>query len=653
MIRKILIFGLATTALLLPLESKLPNIDSPKVMEKVHEIVKSHASHSKITNEILQRILVNFIEELDPNKTYFTESDIEPWINPSPSFINTALSQYNSGNFKLFFDIQSKMVSAIDRRHRLDKKIDLQNLPKKVDPKEFKDMKWAATENELLTRLERIKSIQLETSEKLNEELRDKSLQRMQKNQAKFEEEITDTDPLHREQFVLSYVLKATASALDAHTSYFTPGEATQFMINVQQRLFGIGAQLRDDLNGFSVVKIIEGGPAYEKKELKVKDRIVAVDNEPVVGMDILSAVELIRGKEGTLVNLTIIREVGEGDDKKEEQHEIKITRGEVVLKETRYETSFEPYGDGVIAYLKLFSFYQDPENSSSIDLAKEINRLKKEHNIKGVILDLRYNSGGMLSQAVGVTGLFITKGIVVGIKDNTGNVQYLRDLDSKTLWDGPLIVLANRASASASEIVAQALQDYGRAIVIGDDHTYGKGSFQTFTLNANEEGDVNPEGEYKVTRGRYYTVSGKTPQLTGVLSDIVVPGPLSEIDIGEKFSKYPLENDSIRQNFNDNLSDIPYLQRQKIKLLYRHDLQKKLDIYEPYLDKLKTNASHRLENNKNYQAFLKELKKENADESDTEEQFGQNDLQLTETYNIMKDLILMMEVNQLQKKNS
>jgi carboxyl-terminal processing protease len=650
MIRHILLALLTWNLFFQPAHSRLPEITPPKVMEKVQEIVKSHAAHRELTPEIMQRILVNYIEELDPTKIYFIEADIDPWINPSQTFLQTSLKQYNDGDFRLFYSIQDKMVDSIERRHQLDKKIDPDNLPKDVDPKEFKDMKWVKTENELLTRLERIKALQIETSAKLNEELREKSLQRIKKMQTKREEEIANPDPRHREQFVLSSVLKATASALDAHTSYFTPGEATQFMINVQQRLFGIGAQLRDDLNGFTVMKIIEGGPAHEGKQLKNKDRIIAVDDEPVVGMDIISAVELIRGKEGSPVKLTVIREIGEGEQKKEEKHNITIVRGEVVLKETRFETSYEPYGNGVIAYLKLFSFYQDPESSSTQDLSKEIERLKADHHIKGIILDLRDNAGGMLSQAVGVTGLFISKGVVVGIKDNTGSVQYLRDLDGKVTWDGPLIVLVNRASASASEIVAQTLQDYGRAIVVGDDHTYGKGSFQTFTLNANNE-EVNPEGEYKVTRGRYYTVSGKTPQLTGVISDITLPGPLSEIDIGEKFAKYPLENDSIKPNFDDDLSDIPFSQRQKIRLLYKFDLQKKLNTYEPFLPTLRTNSTYRIENNKNYQALLKEIKKENILEQEAEEQFGQNDLQLTEAYNIMKDLILLMDISQFTAK--
>src|SRR5690606_13622424 len=138
-----------------------------------------------------------------------------------------------------------------------------------------------------------------------------------------------------------------------------------------------------------------------------------------------------------------------------------------------------------------------------------------------------------------------------------SNQIQRLRNIDNKLMWDGPLILLINRASASASEIVAQALQDYGRAITVGDDQSYGKGSFQTFTLNVTSD-HVNPQGEYKVSRGRYYTVSGASPQLVGVKSDIIIPGPLSESDIGERFGKYPLSADQIQASFDDDLSDIP-----------------------------------------------------------------------------------------------
>ena len=642
-------FGIASVSLFFPFnsEAKLPELTPKNTTEKIHEIMKAHATYKTLTPVLVKRTLQNFIDELDPSKTYFIESDIHQWLEPSDELVNKVLLDYDHGNFSTFENIHAEMVKAIHRRHKLEEKMNSEQLPKQVKAEEFKDMKWTTSEEELLTRLMRIKALQIETAAKLNEETKEKSLQRIAKRQAKYEEELLTADSVQKQRLILSDVLKAISSALDAHTAYFTPDEAAQFMINVQQRLFGIGAQLRDDLNGFTIVKIVEGGPAALSKELKLKDRIIAVNGEPVVGMDIIDAVDLIRGEENTPVTLTIIRETGEESDKKEEKLNIILKRAEVVLKESRYESTFVPYGDGVIGYTRIYSFYQDPDSSSADDLFKEIEKIKSEHHLKGLILDLRYNSGGMLSQAVSVTGLFITKGVVVSIKDDTGHIQHLRDLDGKMAWDGPLIVLINRASASASEIVAQTLQDYGRALIVGDDHSFGKGSFQTFTLNTTTKNEaVNPQGEYKVTRGRYYTVSGKTPQLTGVISDIVVPGPLSELEIGETFSKFPLENESISPSFDDNLDDIPYLQRDMIKRLYKFNLQPRLHIYDVYLERLKKNSALRIETSKSYQTFLKELKK-NSDtdvEEDKSEQFGQSDLQLYEAYDIMKDLLYFKE---------
>lgn len=424
-------------------ECKLPDLTPTLVNTKLSEIMKAHASHKKLTPSIVERTLNNYLELLDPNKSYLIESDIHQWLHPSEELLTQILQDYNRNIFREFEQIHQVMAQAIQRRHEWEKKIDLNNLPKHVNPDEFKDMKWTADENELLARLARIKSLQLEASDKLADDQKNKTMQRIQKRQTKFEEDILASNPIEHQQLVLTNVLKATASALDAHTAYFTPDEAAQFMIHVQQRLFGIGAQLRDDLNGFSIIKIIEGGPAAENKELKVKDRIIAVNGEPVVGLDIIDAVELIRGEKDTPVTLTVIREGLENENiKKEDKLDVTLKRGEVVLKETRYESSYEPYGDGVIAYLRLYSFYQDPESSSADDLAKELAKLKNNHAIKGVILDLRFNSGGLLSQAVEVTGLFITKGIVVSIKDDAGKVQHLRALEGQSCWSGPLMVL-------------------------------------------------------------------------------------------------------------------------------------------------------------------------------------------------------------------
>jgi len=231
-------------------------------------------------------------------------------------------------------------------------------------------------------------------------------------------------------------------------------------------------------------------------------------------------------------------------------------------------------------------------------------------------------------------------KGVVVSVKDNTGLVQKLRNTEPNMTWDGPLIILTNRASASAAEIVAQALREYGRAIIVGDPESYGKGTFQTFTLEASNYGKVNPKGEFKVTRGRYYTVSGKTPQLVGVPSDIIVPGLFSGMEIGEKFSKYPLEPDQIAPSFDDDLSDIPLIHRQQVMRLYKFNLQQIVTTYEPYLETLKKNAAQRIKSNQNYQNFLEAISKKEFSQLPS---FGQMDLQLHEALNIMKDLLVLM----------
>jgi len=637
-IKKIIILLLLCTCIVA--EGKLPELTPQKATATTQEMLAMHAAYKELSPVVVRRTLPLYIEHLDPIKTYFIYPNIQQWTNPSDQLVEQVIVDYKSGRFTIFEQIFDALVNAVQCRQVINEMIATTQLPKKVDARSFKDLDWANSQDELEERLLQIRGLQIETASKLNDELQDKSMQRILKRQEKFEDDILNNDPNHRQKLILSQVLKAVAASLDTHTAYFTPDEAAQFMINVQQRLYGIGAQLRDDLNGFTIVKIVEGGPAEAGGELKIKDRVIAVNSEPVVGMDIIDAVELIRGEENTPVVLTVIRE---DDNGKEENVNITIIRGAVVLKETRLETSYEPFGDGIIAYLHLHTFYQDEENSSAADIASELAKLKAEHDVKGVILDLRYNSGGLLSQAVQVTGLFITKGIVVSIKDNEGNIQHLRDLDNNTIWDGPLIVLVNRASASASEIVAQTLQDYGRALVVGDDHTFGKGSFQSFTLNS-QTGNINPAGEFKVTRGRYYTVSGKTPQMTGVTSDIVLKGPLSEFDIGEQYAKYPLANDRIPPNFDDDLSDVPPSQRARVRMLYKFGLQSKLDLYSSYIEHLRRNAEHRIHNNKNYQAMLAELKEKDPEEEEDKQEFGQNDLQLIESFNVMKDLIMMRQ---------
>ncbi|MFN0065436.1 MAG: S41 family peptidase [Chlamydiales bacterium] len=619
---------------------KLPDITSEDVKVTLNTIMEAHAAYKELTPEILERAIDCYLDELDSTKCYFLAPEVERWTSLPTEGLQKVLSQILHDDYSFFHTIHNKMIFAIHRRNRIEAEIALLPPVEDVSQDDFKELTWANDEKVLQDRLLRIRTLQIQAAEKLEEESRDRVMLLIAKRRASKEEEIKKADSREQEKFVLSNVLKAFAGSLDGHTSYFTPGEATQFMIQVQQRLFGIGAQLRDDLNGFSIVKIIEGGPAWQEKGLKVGDRVIAIDREPVVGYEITDAVELIRGEEGTPVLLTILRHNKEKE--REEKLDLTITRGEVVIKEARIESHIYPFGDGVIAHIALHAFYQDPVHSSCADLYEEIAHIRKEHKLKGIVLDMRTNSGGVLPQAVAVTGLFITKGIVVSVKDNYGNIEHLRDIDGKMAYDGPLIVLTSKVSASAAEIVAQTLQDYGRAIVVGDEHTFGKGTFQTFTLDAANTGKVNPKGEFKVTRGRYYTVSGKSPQLTGVLSDIVVPGFYSPLEIGEEYSKYPLPNDQIKENFQDDLSDIPAVQRDQISWLYRFNLQPRLKMYTRFIPLLKENSASRITEDKFYQSFLADI---NADDFETVKMdlYAQQDPQLKEAINITKDLILLL----------
>ena len=626
-------------------EPKAPQLTPTDVKSKIEEILRAHVAYKKLTPELIERILKNYLEELDPSKCYFLETELDPWLHPTEAQLQAILQGFNKSDFSTFDQIYALFEQAIHRRGEIEEELQKLSLPKDVKSEEFKDLTFANNREELVTRLLRIKALQAEIADRLNEEGGNLFLQRIQKRRLNHEAEFLGSSE-EKQRLSLSYIMKATTESLDAHTNYFTPSEASQFMIQVQQRLFGIGAQLRDNLDGFSVMRILENSPASQSNKLKINDKIIAVDHEPIVGLDINEAVELIRGEKGTPVTLTILRESGKGEQRQVEKLDIELIRNEVVLEESRLETTLEPYGNGVIAVLRLYSFYQDPKSSSAGDIRKAIENIKKDHKLSGVILDLRSNAGGLLPQAVSVTGLFINKGVVVSIKDNSGKIQNLREVEGRPVWDGPLAVLVNRASASAAEIVTQTLQDYGRAIIIGDDHTFGKGTFQTFTLDPINNPKVNPQGEYKVTRGCYYTVSGKSPQLVGVHSDIVVPGILSYLDIGEKFSKFPLANDEIEDHFEDDLSDISPFHRLQLGPMYRYNLQTKLTTYASYMETLRANSKQRIEANKNYQNFLNDIKNKNFD-SEPIELYGQSDFQQTEATNIIKDLIFLMNLSQ------
>lgn len=349
--------------------------------------------------------------------------------------------------------------------------------------------------------------------------------------------------------------LNAIARAYDPHTNYLPPTSKEDFDIQMSGSLEGIGATLREDDGYIKVVRIIPGSAAYRQGQLEADDIILKVAEgaaEPVDITDtrIRDAVALIRGKKGTEVRLTVKKQDGR-------QLVIPIVRDVVEIEETFVKgTTVHDEQSGLsFGYIKVPGFYRDytgkTQRNCTDDMREELKKLKQE-KIAGLILDLRNNGGGSLSDAVSMTGLFIETGPVVQVRSANGNIRVMRDDDSSVEYDGPMIVLVNRFSASASEIFAGALQDYGRALIVGDEHTHGKGTVQAMLdldhlVRLRGMDKYLPLGAVKVTIQKFYRISGDSTQEKGVTPDVILPSRLDGLESGEKYLDYALPWDTIQ----------------------------------------------------------------------------------------------------------
>jgi carboxyl-terminal processing protease len=415
---------------------------------------------------------------------------------------------------------------------------------------------------------------------------------------------------------ILETYLNALTHAYDPHSDYLNTSHAQDFSIGMNLSLFGIGAQLVDK-DGYCTIKVlIPGGPAAKSKQLKENDRIIAVaqGGQPpldVVDMELSKTVQLIRGPKGTEVRLTIIPADNPGPPQI-----VTLTRTEIKLEDQEAKAQIIELPDGRggtnrLGVLDLPSFYATinlPGNtehstprSITADATKLIKKLERE-KVAGIIIDLRNNGGGSLEEAIHFTGLFITNGPVVLARFPDGRVIADEDNDPSELYDGPLVVLVNRFSASASEIVAGALQDYGRALIVGDTSTYGKGTVQNlnplrpFIWSANESATNDP-GTVKITIRKFYRVSGASTQSKGVEPDIVLPDTLSYLT-------------SLGENSLENA--LPWDTIQSVK----YD---KLNLVQPYLPQLRLHSEARLATNEDFiyiRQDIDELRKLQADKT-------------------------------------
>jgi carboxyl-terminal processing protease len=537
---------------------------APAIERNVGELLERvHYSKRKLDDGVSKQFLKNYLERLDYNHLFFTQKDVDEFNSDFATKLDDALRKGDVQPATTIFDIYRKRVN--DRVAKVKEQINGTfdfasarsvelNRQKSAWPKDDAeaDQIWKdRIEGEMLDRT--LMNDKVDSPVKVLTRRYDQLLRNIK--------EQDDED-------AISSFLSVLAETYDPHSEYMSRSQLDSFMIQMNLKLVGIGAVLTSEEGYAKIRELVPGGPAAEEGHLKVGDRVAAVaqgddEFEETLDLKLDKVVEKIRGKENTIVRLKVIPANATDPSARTI---IQITRKEVKLKESEAKAEIIEHTmpDGSkqrLGWIILPSFYadmqhtSDKENATSTtkDVLALLERLKKE-NIQGLVMDLRRNGGGSLEEAVNLTGLFIKRGPVVQVRDGNGRTQKLADKDlGNVAYDGPMIVLCNKLSASASEIFAAALQDYNRAVIVGDSSTFGKGTVQTMVelrdivpLALNNAGGGNEAGALKLTIQKFYRISGGSTQLDGVRSDVRLPSLWDQADIGESALKGPLPYDTI-----------------------------------------------------------------------------------------------------------
>lgn len=563
---------LIVLALCVGLWSFIPksNVNDPEKDKLLLELLtyvleKGHYSPKAFDDNLSKGIFKDYIEALDPSKRYFLQSDYDEFAK-----YELKIDDQLQNKELTFFDLTyNRLLQRMDEskpiyEDLLDKPFDF-TVAEEINT-DYEKLPYAKNKSELKERWR--KQLKLTVLSNLSDKLKmqedlkngvalddkkkkaDKSLENiLDKSYAQLEEEARESSlkslndyfgfikELERKDWFSVYVNAITAR-FDPHTTYFAPEEKERFDVSMSGKLEGIGARLQKKNDYTEITELITGGPAWRGKELEAGDIVLKVaqgENDPieVVGMRLDDVVKKIKGPKGTEVRLTVKKTDGSIKI-------ISIIRDEVEIEET-YAKSCVIDRNGVkygIIYLP--KFYIDFENKDSRDAGKdiaiEIERLKSE-GIQGLIMDVRDNGGGSLKTVVDIAGLFIEQGPIVQIQSAAGRKEVLADRDSRVQWDGPLVIMQNSFSASASEILAAAMQDYKRAVIIGSKQSYGKGTVQNVIdlnqfIRGNDMGDL---GALKTTTQKFYRINGGSTQMEGVTSDIVMPDQYSYLKMGER----------------------------------------------------------------------------------------------------------------------
>lgn len=568
-----------------------PSDPGPRKMGEIATTVarmleSAHYSRQRLNDEVTpgvtqaRQALDRYFELLDYNRLFFTQEDIDEFVSRHGESIQDDIML---GNLSPAYEIYDRFLQRVEARVEkvkalLEKDFTFDserttqiNRDKQPWPKNEAeaDKIWTdRIEAELLQAILAERALAETAARKKKEgapETTDVAASVLPKRSPKeqvgrrYERLLKSLREETREDHANNF-LSALAQSYDPHSEYMSQRALDNFNIQMGLSLVGIGAELRSEDGYAKIQRLVPGGPAERGGKLAVNDRIVAVaqgngEFEDVVDMKLDRVVERIRGKKGTTVRLQVLPASSTDPSKLDV---ITIVRDEVKLKDEEAKAQVleasDPDGKTAkIGWITLPSFYANMDRkgspkSTTKDVAALLRRLKSE-GIEGLIIDLRRDSGGSLDEAVRLTGLFIPKGPVVQAKDTNGNINALNDPDPGVMWDGPLIVLTNRLSASASEIFAAALQDYGRAVIVGDEQTFGKGTVQTL-LEVDRFmplfASSGKSGAVKLTIQKFYRIKGGSTQLRGVNSDIVLPSLTDQPDVGEGALKNPLEYDEV-----------------------------------------------------------------------------------------------------------
>ena len=526
---------------------------------------QAHYLDKEINDEFSEKVFNTFLENLDPFKRYFYSSDIKDFSAYKYS-IDDAFKNPNLEFFDLVYERYSKRMSESEEifKEILSQPFDFSK--DEVCECDFEVLDYVKTKDELYGRWRKLLKIYVienyHDEIKLDSKKQEEDIEFNSRTLAEIEKETRDalsvtmndnyrfiTQEIQRGDW-LSVYINSFVSQYDPNTSYLDPESKDRFDVDMSGNYAGIGARLQKKIDKVEITEVISGGPAWRDNILEKGDAILKVrqddENEAVsiLEMRLSEAVKLIKGDKGTKVHLTIKKVDGS-------INEVTVKRDIVLLEETYIKSSIVEKGDNFYGVINIPKFYIDFDNQSNRDAAKdlrtEISRLKEE-GVKGLVIDLRNNGGGALKTVVDMAGMFIKSGPVVQVKYFDKEKQVLSDRDRSILWTGPLVILVNEGSASASEILAAAMQDYKRAIIIGGNQTWGKGTVQNvFPLNRMVRGNTNGDlGALRYTTQKYYRINGGSVQLEGVKSDINVPYRYKYLDFGEKDSENPLQWDEI-----------------------------------------------------------------------------------------------------------